>query len=272
MFSAINFWLLALLVVASCEVIATGSDGAPRLEPILEIRTGGRAALATSSEVQAMARKPDILATAFVAVVAASWPQGLVPVFAIENEDGSYELRRLPPGGMENSSDPLFFALPRTDESNAAAIAGTWAVTATNANRSVHYMTWELGASDARVGGRFDPASEYRVAFVTGGTFQSDLLQLNVQYSNDRYLVSGRRSAGSLNGIFQQEDGSDRGTWVATRASIPSITFAPEFKITPLFEWTRNGSRQKRYFPDGTSPEGDWKKASRALCRVWTRD
>jgi hypothetical protein len=260
---------MVVFVAGLCGQLASANDRVLRLEPILECEGDRGVILVAQSEAKAMKPQPTVIGTAFVVVVSQTWPEGMVPVFALDAEHGSFELRRLPPRGLENSADPIFFGLPRIDETNAAKIAGTWSITATNANRSVHHMTWELAADDSSIGGRFDPASEYRVAYVTSGRFESNVLQLQIDYSNDRYEVSGQWNGGRMEGAFKQFDGDDRGVWAGIRGAAPAWQLPSKTRIVPLFEWTRSGGREKRYCAGDISPGDGWRRGSRPLCRVW---
>lgn len=232
------------------------------MEPFLRV--------AVSNAYERLIARPDVPSTkrsggetAFVAVVAISWPTGLVPIFAVENESG-YELRRLPARGTEGSADPLFFALPREDEPEATNIAGAWSGAATNAQGSKYFPEWELAVADDRVAGRFSPNGEFRVAYITGGSFRSNRLDLYAEYIQDRYTLSGELQGGELSGKWRQHDGSDGGTWSAARAeqgSMPSANNTVE-----LYEWSQG--KLKRY-AISQPPGSGWTRSAKPLCRVW---
>lgn len=205
------------------------------------------------------------LGPGFTAIVGDRCPAGLVPIFSVES-DGRFELRRLPPRGQENDSEPLFFALPRVNEPHATNIAGVWSCSATNAQGYKHYPEWELAVDGEHVAGRFVPQSEYRVAFITGGTFRSNAFELRVEYNDDRYLLSGHWKSGALAGRWRQLDDSQRGTWHATRE--PAESFAmPAGEIIALIEW-QHGKR-RRYSVETQMSEPGWQRAAEPLCRVW---
>jgi hypothetical protein len=201
--------------------------------------------------------------TAFVAVVSSSWPTGLVPLFAIENEN-RFELRRLPARGTEGGADPLFFALPREDEPHATDIAGAWSGAATNAQGAKYFPEWELAVDDDRIAGRFSPRGEYRVAYITGGTFRSNRLELHAEYVQDHYTLSAELRRDELTGTWRQQDNSDHGTWSAAReerGTLPSAT-----NTAALYEWRRG--EERRYAI--TSPPGTgWQRGTKPLGRVW---
>lgn len=210
--------------------------------------------------------KQGAASTAFVAVAlsyASPWPSALVPVFAVETEKG-FELRRRPARGTEPGADPLFFALPREDEPHATNIVGAWHVAATNAQNNKHFPDWELTVDGERVTGRFSPQGEYRVAYITGGTFQSNRLEVNAEYIQDRYTLIGELRGGQLFGTWRQHDDSDRGTWSATRPDQPALPFATN--VVALYEWRRGA--EKRFGVEPPSGDG-WARAEKPLCRVW---
>jgi hypothetical protein len=201
----------------------------------------------------------------FKVIVSDSWPSGLVPIFSI-GESNRVELRRLPPSGHENYSDPVFFALPPADEPRAADIAGHWICTATNANGSRHEPHWELAINGEGVAGRFGQDGEYRVASIIGGVFRSNRLELKIQWINDHYTMTGEWRNGTLSGNWSQQDGSDRGTWLARREGKP-VAWPVSQKLAPLYEWRRGDVR--RYSIAEKLDEAGWQRAARPLCRVW---
>jgi hypothetical protein len=266
----IKYW--SVLSICPALLASAADKQQPELSlsliPIVTIRQNGeRAQLATLHDVQQRRMKPTILSTNFSAVSAERWPVGLVPIFSVEREDGHFELRRLPRRGVENGSDPLFFALPREDEREATAIAGAWTCTATNAEGSQHWVGWELAVNGTQLAGRFDQQTEYRFAFVTGGTFVSNRFELSVEHTNDRYLLTGEWRDGAMTGNWRQEDGPQRGMWRATRP--PAVRIPSAESTAPLFEWRKKGSEERAYLMNGKSPGQDWISASAPLCRVW---
>ena len=231
-------------------------------EPILLVRaTNGTESLATLAQLHNL--KSPLVSTAFFGVVSSQWPEGPVPVFRIEREDGQFELRRLPKRGQEYSAEPLFFALPREDETNATLIAGKWNCNAANAQRSNHSPDFELAIDGERVGGRFDPMGEYRVAFITGGTFRSNRLELTVEYINDRFFLAGKWHDGKLSGTWRAHDDMDRGKWEATRPQPPRL---PTGRVVALYEW-KNAAGHRRYAIEEKIP--GWSRETKAICRVW---
>jgi hypothetical protein len=257
------FVSLILPLVAMSAV----ADETVKLEAILRVpsKTGGER-LTTIGALASDKMKTGVT-TAFVAVIAQHWPTGVVPLFAVATDD-TFELRRLPARGSEAHSEPLFFALPPDDETNAAKISGKWNAVAANIQRSNHSPDWELAVNGERVAGRFDPHGEYRVAFITGGTFRSNRLELNVEYINDHYVLTGDWRDGKLSGVWKHLEESEAGTWEATRPQrapkLPSDADA-----VPLYEW-RHGN-QRHYSVATNINEAGWQRAERPLCRVWRK-
>ncbi|MFN0067839.1 MAG: hypothetical protein ACKVYV_09405 [Limisphaerales bacterium] len=201
-----------------------------------------------------------------VTVRDARWPAGLVPLFEAGSGDRS-GLRRLPPRGRENLTEPLGFILPRADEPDAARLAGWWDIRAVGADGTKRWLGMELAVDGERVAGRLDQLTDYRFAHVTGGSWRTNVLTLGVEYVNDRYELTATWRDGRLSGAWRRTDDSDRGTWEATRTEgAPPLPAAAG--AVPLFEWQRtDGTR--RYAPEpGPAGEG-WTPAQPPLGRVW---
>ena len=201
----------------------------------------------------------------FLIVSSEEWPTGLIPLFSVGKETNR-ELRRLPPRGQENESEPAFFALPPGDESHVSQLAGAWACVATNNTGSRHEPHFELAVDGEQVAGRFGQNGEYRVATVTGGVLRSNRLELHVEWGNDRYRLVGTWRDGEWSGAWRQHDDSDHGTWTMTRAG-PTPTLPSNSRVLPLYEWRRGSER--RYSVDETWTEAGWRRTPRPLCRVW---
>ena len=204
---------------------------------------------------------------AFRALRAGTWPAGLVPVFVVELE-GRTQLRRVPLRGRENFTDPLFFALPPDDEPSAGFLAGRWNLVSASAGGHRHRLAMDLTVLEDRVVGRLDQNSDYRFAFLTGGTWRSNQLALNIEYINDRYILSAADFEGRLSGTWRQEPDGDSGTWEATRAPAGARLPDPAESV-PLVEWRRESDGALDYLPGARSPGDGWRRSDRPLCRVW---
>lgn len=165
------------------------------------------------------------------AVTASLWPPGLVPVFQIERQ-GKFELRRLPPKGQENFSEPICFILPLVEESASTNIAGRWDVRGTREGASTIFFGWEFSTFTNRLMGRFGQETDYRFAFIPSATFTNHSLTLQVDYISDKYEVIGTLQGSQLKGTWRRTDDFEKGTWEASR---PDSSKLPELPATILF-------------------------------------
>ena len=203
----------------------------------------------------------------FLALTAEEWPVGLVPVFEIEGTNG-FELRRLPPVGRENNTEPVFLALPLPDELDTTRIAGRWTCTATRPNGSDAWFAWDLTMLDDRVAGRFDSQSEFRVARLAGGVFRTNQIELVVEYAGESYALIGSWRDGKMRGQWRRKDDSESGAWQATR---PPETYprVPDTEAVPLHEWRHPVDGTRRYTISTKAPGAGWLRTPRPICRVW---
>lgn len=253
---------LGTLVFSDCS---RASEALP-LTPVWREKRAGQVDTWSVGAGRDRATKGEVVPE-FRAVTSSHWPSGLVPLFAIETE-GRVELRRLPMKGRENFTDPLFFALPPDDEPTAGLLAGRWNLTSKSNSGHQHRPAMELCVWGERVAGRLDQNTDYRFAFLTGGTWRSNRLTLDIEYINDRYTLTAAESGGVLKGTWGQQPDGDTGTWEATRVSgggeLPDGTGA-----IPLREWRRKGDGWVDYQLGSGSPGEGWEPAARPLCRVW---
>ncbi|GEM_PF-2038775 len=205
------------------------------------------------------------LPPAFHAVVQREWPPGLLPLFPVEKL-GRFELRRLPPKGRENFTDPLFFVLPRTDETNASRIAGRWSILSTNRENHRHRLAMDLAVDGEQVAGRLDQDTDYRFAYVTEGSLRTNRLTLTIEYISDRYELTADLHDQKLVGTWRRTDGTDQGTWEATRPQ--SGAPPPTRNALPLHQW-RSPDGRTRYLPVDTLEAGGWQRMDPPLGRVW---
>jgi hypothetical protein len=238
------------------------STAASDLQPVYRIK--GK--LITSEDFDFRRLKPELEGVAFHAVVTNTWPAGLVPIFGIERTN-LFELARRPRRGKENATEPLFFALPPDDEPDAAKLAGRWELEATRHGGTKDFPVWELAIEGDKVSGRFDQNTDYRFAYLMGGTFRSNVLELRVEYINDAYLINGTWHNGKMKGRWQRADDSESGPWEATR---PAPKLPPNKNIVDLYEWRRPADDSRRYATEPEPLSGEWQRAARPLCRVWS--
>jgi hypothetical protein len=242
-------------------------DAAPLpLEPVYRLKPGGqRRPFITRDDVEFAKLQSQVERVAFLAVVTNVWPGGLVPVFVVERND-QRELRRRPLRGQESGAEAIFFALPPEDEPDAGRIAGWWECQATRNDGSKDWPNWELAADRDQVFGRFDQNTQYRVAFIAGGTFRSNRIEFRVEYQTDVYLLTGQWQDGMMKGEWRQVEEMSRGTWQATR---PPQKIPATQGVVPLYEWRRVSDDVRRYAAGDERMEPGWERVGRPLCRVW---
>jgi hypothetical protein len=236
-------------------VLLCSSAMAADLQPVYRVKDR----LITSEDFEFHKVKREGIA--FHAVVTNTWPTGLVPIFAVEMTN-YVELRRRPRRGKENATEPLFFALPPQDEPEASKVAGRWELEAARFSGSKEYPVWELAIEGGQVSGRFDQNTDYRFAYLMGGTFRSNALELRVEYINDAYIIQGMWHDGGMKGRWRRVDDSEEGSWKASRAvaKLPGNT-----NVIDLYEWRRE---DLRWYGAGKEKPG-WTRGARPLCRVW---
>lgn len=202
-------------------------------------------------------------------IASREWPSGLVPIFAVERK-GVTELRRRPLRGQENFTDPLFFALPPTTEPNTSTITGRWWVrTHSTITETTHELAWELMVEGAKLAGRFDPATDYRFAYISGGGWERNQLRLNVDYINDQFELSGELLAGKLIGHWRRADDGDGGSWSAERPAPSGLPPAGEAELVALHAWQRPNEPRGHYGITPPNPAESWERVEPALGRVW---
>jgi hypothetical protein len=229
----------------------------------------GKERFATRGQLEGLgvARDETAVPAAFRAVVSYEWPPGLVAVFLVE-KGGRFELRRRPMRGQENSTEPLFFALPPEEEPDAAKLAGGWICEATRgAETAKESLGWDLAIDGDQIAGRFGPETQYRFAYLTGGTFRAPRIELQAEYTGAVYDLTGTLQAARLRGTWRRADTEEQGTWEAWQEP---VALAPPAGAVALFEWrAADGSPDRRYALEGKDSGLGWVRARRPLCRVW---
>lgn len=209
--------------------------------------------------------KPGTNGATFLAVVSKEWPAGLVPVYVVEKA-GGFELRRTPAKGTEGFSEPAFLALPASDEPESAAISGKWEARATRSDGSKPLVSFEISAVRGAVIGRFDQNTDYRFAYITGGTFQTNHLTLAVEYIRDHFEIAAELQGGQLTGRWRNVDDSEGGTWEATRAYPSNLPAG--LKIVDLME-RKEADGARKWSTEEKPTQERLKKSAAVLCRVW---
>ncbi|MCI0744723.1 MAG: hypothetical protein L0Y58_04880 [Verrucomicrobia subdivision 3 bacterium] len=236
-----------------------------RLDPVYRLKApDAKQRLLTGTEYDFAKLRADLKSVAFLAVCTNIWPAGLVPIFQMEKSN-RFELRRQPARGQENSSEPLFFALPPPHDPDATRIAGRWECTGTRASGSREFFGWDLSVESGSIAGRFDQFTDFRFGRIAGGSFRSNQFDLRVEYIMDAYFVKGTLNTGKLTGTWTREDGSENGLWEATR---PAVKLPDMNNVAPLYEW-RRGDDARWYAIEGQKLDTNWTRATQPLCRVW---
>ena len=255
-----------LLFTLALQVL--GADDPPiplRLEPVYRLKAAaGKQHFITREDFDFEKRRAEIENTSFLAVTTNVWPAGLVPIFAVEKTN-RVELRRRPALGQENSSEPLFYALPPEDEPEATKIAGRWECLGVRGTGTKEFFGWDLCLDGENVAGRFDQFTDFRFARIVGGTFRSNRFEMRIEYIMDAYLVKGKWRDGKMEGEWTRVDESESGTWEATR---PQFVVPPAINLGALYEW-RRGDNARRYRLEGEKLSAEWQRGARPLCRVW---
>ncbi len=239
-----------------------------KLEPIHRLKAvGEKVRFVTQKEIEFEKPKPAVDRVAFRAVISSRWPPGLMPIFQVEKTN-RYELRRRPPRGQENFTEPLFFILPPVEEPDAANIAGRWDVIAADSGGSKKYFGWDLAPDGVELSGRFDQDTDYRFGFIAGGTWRANAIEFRVEYIEDRYHVSGRFHEGRMKGTWRRTDDFDQGLWEATRG-VEARVIPPAGETIPLHEWRRGADNARHYDTDPDWKRAGWEREPRPLGRVW---
>src|SRR4029078_7276861 len=135
-----------------------------------------------------------------------------------------------------------------SDEPDTAKLIGRWDCRATR-DGSKPSPSLELTLEGEHVAGRFDQNTDYRFAFITSGTFKSNLIELHIEYIKDAYLLTGRWQEGRLKGVWRRSHDSENGTWEATRPLAPPTLITHE--AVALYEWRRSADGAYRYAAEG---------------------
>ena len=256
------------MLLLTLAVQAFGAEDPPialRLEPVYRLKAvAGKQHFITREDFDFEKRRAEIEGASFLAVTTNIWPAGLVPIFAVEKTN-RVELRRRPALGEENSSEPLFYGLPPEDEPDATKIAGRWECLGVRGAGTKEFFGWDLCLDAENVAGRFDQFTDFRFARIVGGSFRSNQFEMRIEYIMDAYLVKGTWRDGRMKGEWTRIDGSENGTWEATRAT---CVIPPATNLSALYEW-RRGDNARCYRLGDETLNSEWQRGSRPLCRVW---
>jgi hypothetical protein len=268
------FLALGLFSVFGGGTASSRAESGPSLTSSNEIKLSPIYFSVISNEVEHwfVQPPPDAASTApaFYAVVSKSWRCGLVAIFGVD-KGNRFELRRRPARGQEGFSEPLFFCLPANGDSESTKIAGRWNFSATRDDGSKPRGSWELAIENGQLAGRFDQDTDYRFAFIPGGSFRSNRFELPVEFGMDTFLLSGTWTNGRLAGSWTRGDDGEHGQWDASPAD-PPITLPGDLSVKPLFEWRRRLDRAVRYRLAGAGEQEGWERNAEPLGMVWVTD
>ena len=116
-----------------------------------------------------------------------------------------------------------------------------------------------------RVTGRFDPETDYRFAYVSGGVFLSNRFNLKIEYIQNRYELEGVLEETTLKGTWVKMDGSEQGEWTARRDPYYRLRL-PADNAVPLYAWRPSETDPWAYTLD---PKEFSIHERRVLCKVW---
>lgn len=256
----------AAFVLAYASAFADGL----RIEPLFDTTlTNGSHVFLTAVQKMFPAYRVLPQKETFHAVVTRSWVAGLIPVF--ENEqNGEHLLSRLPPTGQEHLVEPIFFALPPSDDPLVRAIVGRWQINATHSDGNSRQFAWELTAQGENVVGRFDPDSDYRFALITSGRWKTNTIELMIAYVGEIYSVSGQLNDLTLSGVWKQVGGDKQGTWTGRRTDAPTLPISEILAPRNLYEWRLPTATTIRYGTKAPDDEMGWRRGE-VICQVWVR-
>lgn len=215
-------------------------------------------------------RENKIASECFHAMESTEWPGGLIPIFGFFTR-GEFRLSRTPKTGWENLLEPIFFALPPVNETNAAPLTGMWSVSAINPEGHTDQFNWELTTDGSRIAGRFDLNTDYRFATISRGAWDGSRLSLKVDHINDHFELTGRLAGDKFSGTWRKLEEFDGGRWTAWRTSGPATIDANGFETVPLHEWTHRSTGERSYSTDPSRAEANLLQSENPICRVWIR-
>ncbi len=265
---SIEAFELALLLFTAGTASGAESEATPLVEIFEVVSTHQARAWITASQTNLTGFRELEKRPVWRAVVNESWSPGLIPIFAVERR-GITELRRRPPRGQENFCDPLFFAVPPLGETNTADLAGRWQIQAIDDDGHRHRPVWELTVEGDEVSGRFDPDTEYRFAFINGGTWRSNRIELRVENVNDHFTLTGELADSRLTGTWRRTDGEQSGTWTGERPDRPFDEAGQRPGLIELWIWQSPETPAPRYGAEPPDGNGRWRRSAQPLCRVW---
>ena len=202
----------------------------------------------------------------FFAIKSPKWPNGMIPIYqARDKQTKQWKLNRRLTHGKENFTDPLFFALPPASGSNEGILSGRWACEAKHWDGSIDFLHWEMALDGETIFGRFDQDTDYRFAWLIGGTFKDPSLHFKAEYIDANYELEGSLTSNILKGTWKQTEDADGGTWTAEPA-YPVEMANGNWKMVHLYQTTSPTTGKQELSVGDAMPLPD---DSQILCRVW---
>lgn len=194
----------------------------------------------------------------FFAVPPRAVHTGLIPVFAVQSDNGTTLSVKAPA-----RSPALFYALPAI----AAPLqipqgpGGKWSCTAQTSD-GADFANFPL---DFRFTGE-----TLRVVGGDGGsgTFKGGQLRLRLKTGGESYDLNGALKDGELTGIWRGQQGDqERGRWACKRTVEAEPAVSPA--VLPLFEYTRSTDGSHVYSIDPDLRQPGLSRSAEPVCRVW---
>ena len=209
---------------------------------------------------------PNVITPLFYAIQSSKWPNGFIPIYQTrDKKTKEWRLSRRLTHGKENFNDPLFFALPTHLKMPEGMLSGRWACEAKHHDGTIDFLHWEIGQDGGTIFGRFDQDTDYRFAWLTGGTIRGNKLRFKADYIDATYELEGSFIPHiiRMEGTWRHTEDADGGTWTAE----------PAYEI----EWAHWRWKRVNLYQDISPSTGKQtlsvdspiSNESQLLCQVW---
>ena len=200
----------------------------------------------------------------FFAVPPHAAQQGLMPIYAEQNERGTV----LRAGAFTGDQDPppLFYALPPVSARFAAArgLSGNWSCKAKVAgtNDETPFVL------NLRLDGEHVSSTYGSDVVVAQGTFKGGELRLRLKDPDGTYTFAGELKQGELAGTWHNEtEKLEYGSWRCERGADAPLPVSSA--AVPLFEYAHVANGSHLYSTDPNLPDPAYTRSAEPLCRVW---
>ncbi len=196
----------------------------------------------------------------FFAVPPQAVHTGLIPIFAVQSNDGTTLSAKASVG-----SAALFYALPAIDAPSQIpqGPGGKWSCTARTGD-GADFMDFPLDLSLT--------GDTVRVMSGDGGsgTFKGGELRLRLKAEDGSYDLNGALNHNELSGSWSwrgQQHDHERGSWSCKRRLETQPAVSPA--VLPLFEYTRTADDSHVYSIDPDLRQPGLNRSAEPVCRVW---